>query len=145
MLQVSCSPQLRGWRAVRSNLPQAVFFRVLNTVSVGTLQFAVDFDSAVSSLVDCFALPAGGSESLVAFNLSVGPRGLRLNVGVISIAGLDGPTDAVSCRFAAAKQLQEGDFSVTVLDANDLHGMPVDGIQMGPRLVTSGAQQRVAP
>ncbi len=118
-----------------------IFFTILNSgPAVGALQFTVDFDPAVGSLVetatgvDCIALPVGESASIGAFNVVASPHSTRLEAGLASSGGLAGSADVVRCRFTPARRLNESDFDVTVLDARAVNSTPIVGVQVAVAL-----------
>jgi hypothetical protein len=101
----------------------AVTWRLTNDVTLGALQIETDYASAPGDFsgsadqVVCVDLTG----SLASFNDRDDER--TLNAGLISLGGIDGPTDVMRCNFThdgdSSESAEPADFIVTVIDAAD--------------------------
>jgi hypothetical protein len=104
-------------------------FSLDDAVTVGSLQLEIDYSSADGSFVgeelavSCTSpLTAGGA--LVSF-YDV-PGGSQLNFAAIDDTGFTGPTVLADCEFAGATAPTAGEFTITVIDANEPDFTPID-------------------
>jgi hypothetical protein len=96
-----------------------VAFSLVDPVTIGALQFSVDYSQAAGdfegtgSLVSC----SDHTGSLSSYNDVDASK--QLNVGLISTAGFTGPRLVVTCAFLPGGAFDAADFAVTVIDATD--------------------------
>lgn len=98
----------------------SVVFRLTSDVTLGALQWTTDYAASggefvgLGSQVECVSLAAG---AIPAFNDA--DAGKTLTAGLISIAGIDGPTDVVECSFQSSGQATPAQFQIQVTEASD--------------------------
>ena len=98
-----------------------VLFRVTDTVSIGALQFSVDYSGATGGFtgaadgVQCTASPA---ISGAIFTPNDDEAASTLRIGIISLGGINAPADLVMCGFDSTNGAPvAGDFVITLEDA----------------------------
>jgi hypothetical protein len=97
-------------------------FSLDDAVTLGALQFAVDYSGATgefvgaADMVACTSpLSAGGA--FVTFNDEDATT--NLNFAAVALAGFTGPTIVANCEWASAAAPAPGDFAISVVDASD--------------------------
>jgi len=129
---VTASDALRVLRAavgIASNLscgnPVELVFRLLDSVTVGALQFSLDFRgvaldiAAKAGQAECYS---GLSSALVA---TAGVAERELRVGIASTAGFSGPVDVLYCKTTSSEPPPIEGLVVRVEDASRLDSAPV--------------------
>lgn len=105
----------------------AVVIRLPVDVTLGGLQWNMNYAATGGSLVgkggavDCRSLVAG---ALVAANDHDDTHVLA--VGMISVAGIDGPVDVMECRLQAATEPAKGDFVFSDIEASTPDSEPIE-------------------
>ena len=97
-------------------------FSLDDAVTLGALQYAVDYSAAGGDFVDmadqvnCTSpLSAGGA--FVTFNDE--DATMTLNFAAVALAGFTGPTVVANCEFQSAAMPVAGNFGINVIDASD--------------------------
>ncbi len=104
-----------------------VFLRLADDVTLGSLQFDVDYSDAPGNFlgqagnVECASLIQG---SLPAFNDVEAEETLR--AGIISLDGFTGPVNVADCTFVASVQPTPADFTIAVTEASTPDLVPVE-------------------
>ncbi len=103
-----------------------IVFGLDDAVTLGSLQFAIDYSNApgefagTGAAVDCIALVEG---ALASANDQENIK--RLDAGLISLGGFAGPMNVMSCAFEPSNTPVPGDFLVAVIAAGTPEPLPV--------------------
>jgi len=98
-----------------------VVFRMTEDLTLGSLQWTTDYSSSggefpgLGSDVECASLVAS---AVPAFNDDDPAE--SLDAGLISLAGIDGPTNLAECSFHSPGLTAPADFQIEVTEASDL-------------------------
>ncbi len=122
------------------NLTCPLTFALDDAVTLGALQFSVDYSSAPGVIVGSGATPNQGGtvecaalvpSSVTSFNDTDATS--NLTVGIIHLTGFTGPTDLAECTMRAQIDPVPADFSISVTDAADVNLVqlvPVPGVSV---------------
>jgi len=103
-----------------SDLTCLITFRLADDVTLGALQWDTDYSDAPGLFpgsggnVECASLVEG---AVPAFNDVDGEELLRS--GLITLTGINGPTNVAQCTMKATNTPQQSDFVITVTEASD--------------------------
>jgi cysteine-rich repeat protein len=104
-----------------SSVTCEITFRLLDTISLGTLQWDTRYSRARGEFVgdagqvQCSKNVGGGA--LTQFNDRSDER--RFSAGIISVAGFEGPSDLAQCQFRAGVVPTGSHFTISVTEASD--------------------------
>jgi hypothetical protein len=118
--------------------PCNVDFRLATAVTLGALQFRVDYGSTTGDFVgaardvDCLNLT---SANPVVFEDEDEQR--RLSAKFVALAGIEGPAELARCAFFGTVNPDIDDFVVSVVDASDLYLDPVAAAVVVSRVACS--------
>lgn len=103
-----------------------ITFRLADAVTVGSLQWQADYGDAPGEIpgqgqfASCTNLASG---AIAAFTDDDAQS--KLDYGVISVDGIDGPADLLRCDFEATSVPSVQDFDITVSEASDPDLVPL--------------------